>query len=101
MMRAWAAIAAAAVLVALPTTVDRAAADALPLDTTTPVAAADAGLAADSNLGVLLWLSVALIAVVVSCVVLRRSRSQLAAGPDTAVGGTLTELRSATATSGR
>jgi hypothetical protein len=100
MMRAWAAISAAAVLVALPTTVDRAAADVLDPDGSTPVAAVVDPLAA-GHLGVWLWLSVAMIAVIVAVVVLRRSRARIVADPAPAVGGTSAELRSVTATAGR
>lgn len=76
-MRAWAPISAAAVLTALPITVDRAVADDLPA-AATAAAAVDIDPLAAGGLGVLLWLSIALVAVVVALVVLHHSRSRLA-----------------------
>lgn len=97
MMRAWAAISAAAVLVALPTAVGRASADVAQADTTAPVAQADTASWGGAELGVMLWLSVAVIAVIVALVALRHSRSQLPPGDAGRVAGTsLAEIHAAT-----
>ncbi|MEO5833176.1 MAG: hypothetical protein ABIR83_07365 [Nakamurella sp.] len=102
-MRAWAAISAAAVLVALPSAVDRTAGSVGQSDTTAPVAGAiDATQLSGTSLGIMLWLAVAVIAVVVSFVVLRHSRAQLDAIPVEGTGArSAPALRSVSGTSGR
>lgn len=92
MMRAWAAISAAAVLVALPLSVQQAAGDVVRADLAAPLSDGAAGPAeasaaavvptggiTSSDIGVLLWLSVAVVAAVAAFLVLRRSRAQFAA----------------------
>lgn len=102
-MRAWAAISAAAVLVALPSAVDRTADSVAQADTTAPVAGATgAAQVSGTSLGIMLWLAVAVIAVAVSFVVLRHSRAQLDAIPvEGTVGGSAPTLRSVSSTTGR
>ena len=84
MMRAWAAISAAAVLVALPVSAQRAAGESLDTGTTgaagvstvsTVPAAATSSVA---DIGVVLWLSVAVVAALAASLVLRHSRRLIA-----------------------
>ena len=87
-MRAWAAISAAAVLVALPMSAQQAAGEPAVPGTTAPVADSGADVLSADSLGVMLWLAVAVVAVVTAFLVLRRTRAQLdpvAAGSATSV----------------
>ena len=82
MMKAWAAVSAAAVLVALPAAVQsghRSAAPGGAVDTPAPVAGsgiADTAISA-TDLGMMLWLAVGLVAIVTAVLVLRHSRTSL------------------------
>lgn len=90
-MKAWAALSAAAVLVALPVS-GRAAADVVSTATVTPVAGSGAVPATWSaaELGVVLWLAVAVVAVVAAFLVLRHSRAQAAPASAGPAAGTVT-----------
>jgi hypothetical protein len=80
-MKAWAAISAAAVLVALPVSVQQAA-GAVPDPAVAPAelpAAAVASGASAADLGVVLWLAVAVVAALAALVVLRRGRTAVVA----------------------
>jgi hypothetical protein len=84
-MRAWAAISVAAVLVALPMSVERAAGDPVVPDAASPaVGGVTAAAVPPTNLGVMLWLSVAVLAMIAACLVLHRSRIHLAPAADVA-----------------
>lgn len=86
MMRAWAAISVVAVLAALPMSVEQAAGDGVGTDAVAPVAGSGVAVAAvpPTNLGVMLWLSVAVVAAVAACLVLHHSRTHFAAATEAA-----------------
>lgn len=87
MMRAWAAIVAAVVLVACPGTVAYASTELAQQDLVTPVAGvAPTVQAAAGSLGVMLWLAVAAVAILSALVMLRHSRSQSDGQPHGATG---------------
>ena len=101
MMKAWAAIAAAAVLVALPVSVQQASGDAVRPEVAPAPTVADllGGAAASAppaaGMGVVLWLAVAVLAGLAALLVLRRSRTHLTPVPDQ-VAPSLTVVSSTT-----
>lgn len=97
-MKAWAAISAAAVLVALPVSVQQVA-DAAPDPAAVPSelpAATVASGASAADIGVVLWLAVAVVAALAALFVLRRSRTAVVA--DAAPAAVLAPVVSLTTT---